>query len=364
MGLRRVITFRRLAMLAPCALVLASCNKDEVASVPPPLVQTVVVGAPSMPMQRFTGTVKARTESTLGFRVGGKVVERLVDPGQQVKRGQALLRLDKADLDLGLRTAQAGVEGSQALATKTAADLRRSRDGSARERDQMRAAADAASAQLEASQAQAKMASNQLGYAELQADADGVVVEVAAEPGQVVGVGQPVVRLARDGAREAEIFLPESSARMARAEASAALFATHERAFPATLRELSAAADPATRSYRARYQLGGEGAGAPLGATVTVSLKTELRGSGTSVAVPLGAVIDLGEGTGVWVVDANGEAVAFRPVTIARMTEEAAEIATGLAQGERIVALGAHLLSAGQRVRVAPEAAKVAEAGR
>ncbi|GEP09915.1 efflux RND transporter periplasmic adaptor subunit [Methylobacterium gnaphalii] len=363
-----MVRFPRLARLAPvsalAALTLASCGPDS-SGPPPPLVRSFVVATAGTGAQRFTGVVHARIETALGFRVAGKISERLVDPGERVRRGQPLMRLDHADFTLALQSAKATVDAARAQMVKTAADEKRSRklatEGwvSIQAYDQIKASADAAAAQFSAAEAQASQIGNQAAYAELQADADGVVMEVPAEPGQVVGAGQIVVRLARDGAREAEVFLPEGAERMAQAEATATLYAGRDAAFPAHLRELSAVADPVTRTYRARYVLEGAGESAPLGATVTIALKPSLRGNDASFAVPLAAIFDSGGGPSVWKIDPDRHTVSAQPVLVTRMREESADIAFGLSEGDRIVALGAHLLKGGQLVRVAAD--RVAE---
>ncbi len=340
-------------------LALASCSPAETAVTPePPLVQTVAVAPATGALVRYTGVIRARTESNLGFRVGGKIAERLVDPGDHVRLGQPLMRLDRTDFSLALNAARASVEAARAQMVKARADEERSRklvgDGwtSKQTYDQNKAAADAAIAQFASAEAQASQIANQAGYSELQADADGVVMEVPSEPGQVVAAGQTVVKLARDGAREAEVFLPEASRHLAKGTASATLYAEGEATYPARLRELSATADPATRTYRARYILSGGGEAAPLGATVTLRLKPA-QGQVAMVSVPLGALFDQGGGSAVWRYDADTQTVAAQPVTVARLSEESAEVAAGLNPGDRIVSLGAHLLKAGQPVRQA-----------
>ncbi|MCJ2093180.1 efflux RND transporter periplasmic adaptor subunit [Methylobacterium sp. J-072] len=348
-------------MLGLSALALAACSPAETAVPPePPLVQTIEVGPGTGAVARYTGVIRARTESNLGFRVGGKIFERLVDPGDHVRFGQPLMRLDRTDFTLALNAARASVEAARAQMIKAKADEERSRklvgDGwtSKQTYDQNKAAADAAIAQFANAEAQASQVSNQAGYSELQADADGVVMEVPTEPGQVVAAGQTVVKLARDGAREAEVFLPEASRRLAKGAASATLYAEGETTYPARLRELSATADPATRTYRARYILSGGGEDAPLGATVTLRLKPTDAGRAASVDVPLGALFDIGHGSEVWKFDTETKTVAAQPVAVARLSEEGAEVVSGLNPGDRIVSLGAHLLKAGQTVRQAP----------
>ena len=350
---------RAFLLLTP--LALAACSPAETAVPPEPqLVQTVAVAPAKLGLARYTGVVRARTESNLGFRVGGKIYERLVDPGDHVRLGQPLMRLDRTDFTLALNAARASVEAARAQMIKAKADDERSRklvgDGwtSKQTYDQNKAAADAAIAQFANAEAQASQVANQAGYAELQADADGVVMEVPTEPGQVVAAGQTVIKLARDGAREAEVFLPEGSRQLAKGTASATLYAEGETTYPAKLRELSATADPATRTYRARYILSGGGEAAPLGATVTLRLAPAEAGRTASVDVPLGALFDSGQGSAVWKVDADTKTVAAQPVSVARMSEEGAQVVSGLNPGDRIVALGAHLLKAGQTVRQAP----------
>lgn len=342
-------------------LALAGCSPAETAVNPePPLVQVTEVAPGTGPVSRYTGVIRARTESNLGFRVGGKIFERLVDPGDHVRLGQPLMRLDRTDFTLALNAARSSVEAARAQMIKARADEERSRklvgEGwtSRQTYDQNKAAADAAIAQFANAEAQASQIENQAGYSELRADADGVVMEVPAYPGEVVAAGQTVVRLARDGAREAEIFLPEASRRLARGTATATLYAEGETTFPARLRELSAIADPATRTYRARYILSGGGEDAPLGATVTLQLKAEAASRPATVEVPLAALFDQGRGPSVWRYDAATGTVRPQAVRIARLGEERAEVADGLDPGDRIVALGAHLLKADQKVREAP----------
>jgi RND family efflux transporter MFP subunit len=198
---------------------LAACGGKADAVDPrtlPPIVRVAVAGPAVHGERRFSGVVSARVQSELGFRVGGKVIGRLVDAGQTVRRGQPLMRIDAADYALAVSAQNELVEAARARAVQTASEERRYRGlvsagaVSALAYDQAKAAADAAQAQLAAAQAQARVSRNAAGYAVLTADADGVVVETLAEPGQVVAAGQPVVRLAHAGPREATITLPET----------------------------------------------------------------------------------------------------------------------------------------------------------
>jgi RND family efflux transporter MFP subunit len=268
--------------------------------------------------------VEARVQSDLGFRVGGKILERSVNVGQRVQKGQVLMRLDPEDLRLSAAAEQANVEAARAKYTHAKADETRSamlvKSGviSRREYDQDRAALDTAKAQLEAAEAQARVSNNSSEYAVLLADADGVIVRTLSEPGQVVAAGQTVIQLAYDGPREALINLPEGVRPDLGTTASARLYG-QDQMYQARLRQLSDAADPASRTFEARYVLEGEAASAPLGSTVTITLVT--KQTNQSVLVPVGALYDRGSGPGVWIVHDKSE-VKFRFVTIASIGQE------------------------------------------
>jgi RND family efflux transporter MFP subunit len=291
-------------------LTLVACGEktsaDPRTQVPLVRVATLQEAAPAA--RAFTGTVAARVQSDLGFRVSGKVQERLVDAGQTVKRGQVLMRLDPADLKLLAHAHQEEVAAARARAQQTAEDEARYRDLkgtgaiSVSAYDQAKAAADAAQAQLSAAEAQADVARNASRYAELVADGDGVVVETLAEPGQVVNPGQVVIRLAHAGRREATIQLPETLRPALGSAAQASLFGSEGLVVPARLRQLSDSADRMTRTFEARYVLEGALSNAPLGATVVIQIPDQARVSPGRLQVPLGAVLDAGRGPGVWLV--------------------------------------------------------------
>jgi RND family efflux transporter MFP subunit len=297
-------------------------------------------------------------QSNLGFRVSGKIVERLVDVGQQVKAGQPLMRIDDTDLRLALTAKRNAVAAARASVVQLDADERRYAslldDGWVpRQRyEQVQAALDTAEAQLAAAEAEAQVAENEATYAVLVADVDGTVIETLSEPGQVVSAGQTVVRLAQAGPREAVVALPETIRPAIGSVAEASVYGGNGRRYTAHLRQLSDSADAQTRTYEARYVLDGEAAAAPLGATVTIWLASEARQP--EVEVPLGAVLDDGEKTGVWVLERATSTVHFRPVKLVRVTSETA-VVSGLNSGEPIVSLGAHLLQEGARVRTESE---------
>lgn len=345
----------RAALFLP--LFLGACQQtDTDPRTKPPLVRVSTPGKENVANREFTGIVAARVQSDLGFRVGGKVIERLVNAGDVVRRGQPLMRIDQTDLTLATRATLGTVEAARAQAQQTAADERRLRDlvgagaVSALSYDQAKAAADAARAQLVAAEARARVSRNEAGYSVLVADAAGTVVETLAEPGQVVGAGQVVVRVARSGPREALVQLPEDLRPTIGSTAQARTYGGAQGS--ATLRQLSDAANPMTRTFEARYVLAGNAARAPLGSTVTVTLA--LAGDAGATQVPLGAIRDVGKGPGVWIVSKDAQPkVTWRPVRIATLGEETATISAGLRPGDRFVAMGAHMLHEGQSVRVA-----------
>jgi RND family efflux transporter MFP subunit len=352
--------FASLVVIAAVPLALLACG-DKTASDPrteAPLVRAATIGGAAQASRTFTGTVAARVQSDLGFRVSGKVLERLVDAGQTVKRGQVLMRIDAADLKLAAHAQQEAVAAARARAQQTMQDearyqsLRGTGAVSASAYDQAKAAADAAKAQLKAAEAQAEVARNTSRYAELVADGDGVIMETLVEPGQVVSAGQVVARLAHAGRREAIVQLPETLRPAVGSSGLATLFGK-EGAAPAKLRQLSDTADRLTRTFEARYVLDGELANAPLGTTVTIELQDGAPATQGGLSVPIASVFDAGKGPGVWIIQGQPAKVSWRPVTVQRLGEDGAQVAGQFKQGDRIVALGAHLLHEGEQVRLA-----------
>ena len=307
----------------------------------------------------FTGVVHARTESGLGFRVAGKIAERLVNAGDTVKKDQPLLKLDPVDYQLALQAARAAVEAARAVTTQAGLEQTRVRGlvaKGAEARDLLEkatAAADSSIARQRAAEAQADQIANQAGYTTLYADSDGVVMSTLAEPGQVVSAGQTVVVLAHDGPREAAVDIPENSlADIRNRAATARPYLNPAVTVPATLREVSGVADPIARTYQARYVLSGDPADFPLGATVTVRVSATHEAAQPMAEIPLASLIDRGDGAAVWVVDPRTSSLQKRAVSIAKLGAETARISQGLQRGDLVVSLGAQLLNSGQVVRL------------
>lgn len=344
--------------------VLGRDKNTPVESPAPRLVRTFTVISASGSVAEFTGVIHARTESDLGFRVPGKIIEKLVKDGDRVKRGQALMRLDPTDLQLAAAAAREAVEAARAQNKLALADELRLRKlvtmkaVSVQEYERAKSSADATTAQLGSAVAYSAQLDNQVGYAVLKAEADGVIMETPADVGQVVAAGTVVIRLAHVGPREAVVNLPEGEA-MAKSTAVANLYADPDQTFPAQLRELSAMADPLTRTYQARYTLSGAGENAPLGATVTVHLNGEETDGGVQqYEIPIGALYDGGTGPSVWVIHPDTSIVSRRSVEVAKLGSETALISKGLKPGEQILALGAHLVTEGEQVKILADPAQ------
>ena len=364
---RRGVAF--VAILGLLLFVLAACSNATSSADPrtqAPLVRVGTVKISTRAERSFTGIVAARVQSDLGFRVPGKVLERLVDTGQTVKRGQPLMRIDPTDLRLAMRAHEEAVAAAKARARQAADDEARYRHLvsakfiSAAAYDKVKAAAESARAELNAAEAEAGVARNETGYAVLLADADGVVVETLAEPGQVVTAGHVVVRVAHAGRREAVIELPETLRPAIGSTGRATLYGSGLTG-SAKLRQLSHAANRQTRTFEARYVLEGSLADAPLGSTISIQISDGR--SVPALQVPLGAIFDPGKGPGVWLVEDETPRVTWRAVQIAGLSDEAASVVGDLNPGDRVVALGAHLLHEGEHVRLAEnEAAQSAAA--
>jgi RND family efflux transporter MFP subunit len=349
--------FALLLIVAGLAVSLTACGKkrDLDPRTEPELVRVVRIGSSSGADPAFTGVVSARVQSNLGFRVPGKITSRLVDTGQFVRAGQPLMTIDRTDYVHAITARTETVTAAKAKAVQAAADEARYRGlvktgaVSASTYDQIKAASDAAQAELAAATAQEQVARDEGGYSQLVADADGIVVETLAEPGQVVMAGQTVVKLAHSGPREAAVNLPETLRPAIGSTAYATLYGSTTR-IPVRLRQLSGAADAQTRTFEARYVLEGDAANAPLGATVTVHLSGDVGAD--TLQVPIASVLDRGKGPGIWLLNPSTSTVSFQPVQVRRMDEELATISGNVHPGQQVVAVGVHLLRDGECVRV------------
>lgn len=353
-------------LLLSASLALVACSKPEAPSEPIRAVKLITVSASGLTAQsEMAGEVRARQETRLGFRVGGKLVQRPAEVGLRVKAGQVLAQLDANDLALANEAAKAQVTAALTQRDLAAADLKRFTDLKAKgfvsgaEIERRQAVLDAADASLKQARAQSAVQGNQAGYTRLVADADGVVVGVDAEVGQVVGAGASVVRLARDGARDVVVALPERQLAMVRPglQAQVRLWTASD-AGPAgmmtgTVREVAASADPATRTYQVKLALPID-AKVALGATAYVSFAPAPGETPQAIKLPTSALMrgnaaDAGN-SAVWVFDAASGTVQSRPVQVAGVDGNQVVIAAGLKAGEEVVSAGVHVLSPGQKV--------------
>jgi RND family efflux transporter MFP subunit len=345
-----------LAALA-ALLLLAGCNANTAPaprSERPVQVQRVSFESESA-AREFVGVVRARYETDLGFRVAGKVVARVVNVGDRVKAGDVVARLDPQDLKLQAESAQAEHAAAASNLAQATTDLERYTTLRARgyasvaDFDRKKWTRDEAEGRLGRARRALELARNQLAYTDLEADADGIITATLAEPGQVVAIGQPVARLAHRGEKEAVVALPETWLSEARAAtATVKLWSDRTRSYQATLRELSPQADPASRTYAARFTIKDADDSVALGMTASVTLA---RSSKTPVArLPLAAILNRGSGPLVYTVD-DGGALVQRPVTIASFNEDSALVTSGIQAGDKVVTLGVQKLEAGLKVR-------------
>lgn len=352
---------RGLFWLCAATLCLAACSKPAPAPEPVRAVKLLTVGASTLQAQQeYAGEVRARTESRLGFRVAGKIMQRPAELGQQVQPGQLLAQLDPQDYQLATQAAQAHVTAAQTQQALAAADYQRyahlqaQNFISAAELQRREATLQAAQATLAQAQAQASVQGNQTGYTRLLADVAGVITGIEAEPGQVVAAGTPVVRIAHNGPRDVVFAAPEDKIALLHTgqAVQVRLWAQDAASLPGRVREVAASADPITRTYSVKVALEVPPGVAvpPLGATAYVQ-PPSLRHVGVSaITVPTTALLQQGKGSAVWVYDPASSTVRLQSVQIATADGNAAVVASGLAAGMQIVATGVHVLSPGQKV--------------
>src|SRR5215213_58368 len=338
------------ASLALVAISLTGCN-DKVAEQPasdrPVLVASVHYQAES-PERSFVGAIRPRIETDLGFRVPGKVAKRLVEVGQTVDVGQPLAILDEVDLKLQAEQAQAefsaatGVLAQAAAAEQRAKDLRAKGWTTEAQMDQAKAAADEARARLNRAERSVELTKNSLSYATLVADTRGVVTATLIDAGQVVSSGQTAIRVARFAEKEAVVAIPETLVGRAKdGLATVTLWSEPNRKYAAKLREVAPSADPATRTYLAKFSLPDAGDNVSLGMTATLTLADPET---TRVArLPMSALFNAGGGPSIYVVDDHGE-LALKPVAVKSYESNDVVITGGINEGAQVVVLGVQKL--------------------
>jgi len=346
------------ASLALLAVALAGCN-DQVAQKPAPTRPVLVATAhyeAETPERSFVGTIKPRIEADMGFRVPGKVAKRLVEVGQTVEVGQPLATLDEVDLKLQAEqavaefTAATGVVAQAVAAETRAKDLKAKGWTTDAQLDSAKAAADEARARLNRAERSVELTKNSLSYATLEADARGVVTATLIEPGQVVAAGQTAIRVARFAEKEAVVAIPETLVGRAKSgTATVTLWSEPDKKYEARLREISPSADPATRTYLAKFSLPGAGDKVELGMTATLTLADPAT---MRVArLPLSALFDQGDKPSFYVVDDKGD-VTLRPVQVKAYESNDVVVTGGVDEGAKVVALGVQKLDPTMKVKV------------
>lgn len=346
----------RLLLLAALG-VLSACSQPAPPEEPVRAVKVLTVGMSSVQSRtEYSGEVLARVESRLGFRVGGKIIRRSVELGQRVKAGQVLAQLDAQDYRLSEAAARAQLAAAATNRDLAAADFKRYKDLkdqnfiSSAELERRESTWKAAQAQWDAAQAQLSGQGNQAGYTTLVADVSGVVTAVDAEVGQVVATGSPVVRIAQDGPRDVLFAVPEDKVQLLRVGYPAQVQVWASRtSVPAKVREVSASADPVTRTYAVRVALDAKDA-LPLGSTVSVSLAATGQGAPALIKLPTSAFLRAGDASAVWVLDAASMTVQLTKVDIATADGNQVVVSSGLKPGMQVVSTGVHVLQPGQKV--------------
>jgi multidrug efflux system membrane fusion protein len=344
-------------VVASALLLLGACSKQEQKTEDIRPVRVLQLLSSDIDVNaEFSGEVRARVESRLGFRVGGKIVSRKVDVGTLVKKGQTLMQLDPQDLQLSQAQALANLRAAETNRDLAKAELQRYQELRSKSfvsqavLDSKDSTYKAAQANVEASQAGYRGQANQAGYAALLSDVDGVVTSVDAEVGQVVSPGTPVVRVAKAGEKEIVIGLPEDKVETLRRipDVQVRLWADPKHLVAGKIREISPVADPSTRTYTVKVSIPDTLAEAKLGMTAVVQFASKT--AVPQIKVPLTALFYEKSATSVWVVE-NG-AVKLVPVVIGGVAGNDIVLAAGVRTGQTVVTAGVNLLKPGQKVTI------------
>jgi len=345
-------------LLAAVALGLAGCDEKVAQKSQPsrPVLVATVHYEPQSPARSFVGTIRPRVETDIGFRVPGKIAKRLVEVGQTIEIGQKLAELDQVDLKLQAEQAEAefraatGVLAQASAAEARAKELRGKGWSTEAQMDQARAAADEARARFNRAERSVDLTRNSLSYATLHADTRGVVTATLVDAGQVVAAGQAAVRVARFAEKEAVVAIPETLIGRAKdGSASVSLWSEPDKTYQAKLREIAPMADPATRTYLAKFSLPEAGDGVALGMTATLTLADPTT---QQVArLPLSALFSQGAAPSLYVVDEQG-AVTLKPVAVKAYETNDVVISGGVEEGAKVVVLGVQKLDPAEKVRV------------
>lgn len=358
----KILSIHSHCVVAMFIVALSACSKPAPSEEPVRAVKVLVAGGEGIGSgAEYAAEVRPRVESRLGFRVGGKLLRRMVDVGQHVRAGQVLAQLDPQDLLLSADAARAQLSAATANRDLAAADFKRFKDLreqnfiSSAELERRDVSLKAAQSQVDQAQAQLAAQGNQTSYATLVADAAGIVTAVDAEPGQVLAAGTPVVRIAQDGPRDIVFSVPEDKIAKIKIGATVDVRAwASQSVHQGKVREIGAIADAVTRTFAVKVALASAEV-LPLGSTVS-AVPQDLDRSGTTVVkLPTSALQHDGKNAAVWVLERASMTVRLQPIGIATADGNAVVVASGVQPGMEVVAAGVHVLSPGQKVVVYQE---------
>ncbi|MER9553981.1 efflux RND transporter periplasmic adaptor subunit [Mesorhizobium sp. M0323] len=367
MSLSKSITYRRpaagLALIVVAALGLAGCSQEkaEVTEIIRPVKVVEIAKASDTRQLSYSGSVRARTEMNLGFRINGKITERLVDIGDRVKPGDVLARVDPTDYELSVRSSQASLDAADRqvetveLTRKRAEQLYAKNFAPKSQLEQATLAYNQAVATRDSARSQLAQAQNQVRYTDLKADKNGIVTSVAADVGQVVGSGTPVVTVAIDGEKEVLIAVPETDIAEFKPgkTVKAGFWSDEALTLDGKVREVAGSADPQSRTFAVRVSLPNDPR-VLLGMTASIEAAVDNRQQ--LVSIPLAALAQKDSQSIVWTVDRNGGTVHAHPVKVAAFTPDGVSVADGLKPGDVVVAAGTQFMTENLKVKLTGDA--------
>ena len=359
---RRWKALRWIILLLPAAAALPACQKEVEATAPEPRpVRAITVALqPSGETVVLTGHIEAENEANLGFRISGRMIERLVNVGDRVQPGQLLARLDSQDEQNGLRSARANLAAAEGQLTQARNNFERQRRllergaASRADFDHAQEGLETAQARVDDAEAQLKLASDRLSFTALKADAAGTVTARGAEAGEVVQAGQMIVRIARQDGRDAVFDVPAQLLRSAPTDADITVHLAEDPSVTATgrVREVGEQADPVTRTFQVKVGLTNPPPGMRLGSTVNGSVQLN---SAPVISIPAFALTRINQQPAVWIVDPSKLTVSLRNIEVSRYDPGTVVVGQGLDTGDIVVTAGVQALHPGQKVRLLPQ---------
>ncbi|MBO0139965.1 efflux RND transporter periplasmic adaptor subunit [Agrobacterium sp. Ap1] len=358
--IRRSCVFAKGLLVAVALSALTACSEEKKVEAPDPVrpVKVVEIGGPEIGRSLvYSGSVRARTEMNLGFRVAGKITERLVDVGDRVEPGTILARLDAVDYQLSVRRADADLTSAQkqveitGLARKRAETLAEKSVTSQSQLEQAQLAADQAQSQLQSAESALEEAQNQVAYTELKATQNGIVTTVSADVGQVVSAGTTVVAVAVDGEKEVQIAVPETDiVHFKPGKAVKANFwSARDLVLEGKVREVAGSADAQSRTFAVRVSLPADDR-VLIGMTATIDAVED--NVVPTFGVPLAALAQKDGKPVVWIVERDKGEVSSRAVKVAGYGDSVARISEGLAKGDLVVSAGTQFMRDGLKVKL------------